>query len=530
MGLAPRTIHEGAAINGRTMTTAELTRQRSNRVPLAIGALLAAWLSLSALTCAWAQEEPAAPELAVFEVTSPRQGSSWIVVHWDSTAQRHDLLYGEVPPRRRRPRRWQTVPNIGAWDYSAINLKPDTGYQFRVRAHSSAEGEGQAAESDPITVRTLSDEPREFSGLLFWPQRQLATFPDALTYPCIEAYQGKLYVLEAQDDSLWLSRVDPDKLEVEWTRQIAPRIDEPPLSYQCPDMCVLKDKLWITWHVDKGSSNTRRPEDLRQRLMFYDLSGEKEGAAADADAERISAPLEIQPTAAGRGTCYGSVSPYRDGLWVSWTEVWADEKSERRRGALMLAAYEPWRGCLAQAVTWGDCPALLPGRPSINRFEGDLLILFSDQAALETTPDAEPLLCARFDGKRFHDVHTLRKLGRNFNARGVQVYDRFYFVYQSDTYYPAGGGLYYDISLGRLPGRRMSADAVSGLLLAGSPYVTDMKYNSSPDITALGDTLFAVCAKRDDASGFVSMGEDSPASRGFGSYIGKIARTLHEGL
>ena len=459
---------------------------------------------------------------AVSDLRPVRVGPYWVALRWESAAPGHDVLFREAQSGRGKAP-LQTRPGIRATEYSVVNLKSGTPYEFRIRAHRPGDGSGLAAESTPLVVTTLPETPRHIAGLALWPPRPVGTFPDDVTEPCIEAFQGKLYVLEAHDNGLTLSRVAPESLRVEWSRDIARGIDEPPLRPRAPDMCVFQDRLWIAWQVDAGEGEG--VSGRRVRVMSYDPAAERGENDPVGVAAALSAPVEIEPSSPERGVCCASLSPFMDTLWVSWLETWRDDEG-RRRGTLRLAPHEPGRGRAGRPRAWDDCPVALPGRPSISLFGSDLLLLFSDEAAQETTPGREALWCARFDGRRFHNVHLLRTLGSNREARGAQLGDRFYFVYRSDAHYPGSAGLYHDIALGRLLPATASPRLVIDQLLTGLPYVTDMKHNSAPDITVLGDAMFTVHAKRDDARGLLADEAGLARPRGFGTYIGKIARVL----
>lgn len=460
-----------------------------------------------------------AQAVEVFDLRPVHVGPYWVALRWESNAPGHDVLFREAQPGRRKAplRVWS---GIGTTEYSVGDLKPETPYEFRIRALAPGGGSVLASESPPVVVTTLPAAPRNIAGLALWPPRPLGTFPDRITEPCIEAYQGRLYVLEAHEGGLTLSQVDPESLRVEWTRDLAPGVDEPALRPRAPDMCVYQDRLWIAWQEEAGEGE--EVSGRRVRVMSCDP------AAEPGDPDR-SAPVEIEPSSPERDVCCASLSPFTDALWVSWVETWQDDEG-RRRGTLRLAPHEPGRSRPGRQRGWEDCPVALPGRPAISPFGSDLVVLFSDEAAQQTTPGREALWCARFDGRRFHNVHLLRTLGSNREARGAQLGDRFYFVYRSDAHYPGSGGLYHDIALGRLLPTTASPRLVMDQFLSGLPYVTDMKHNSAPDITVLGDALFTVHAKRDDARGLVADETGIARPRGFGTYIGKITRVLERAM
>lgn len=474
---------------------------------------------------------------AVRELASPARGPWWVNLRWESDARRHAVLYREAGQGRHA--RWEVLDDIPALTYTVADLKPGTPYEFRVRAYP-ADARAKPVESASLTVTTGSETPRAWWGLQLGPLRRLPTPVAEADGVCAAVDHGNLYVLQTAGRKLWLSRVSlhaaPPKrpkpaprapavsralsaeCTVEWTRDITPRTDDAPAWCFAPDICAADGKLWITWTAAQLQVAGAPGGRIRQRLVCYDLSG------ADAAAEgRLSAPLELQPSAPGRQTCGGSVAVFQGAVWVCWTETFADPSGERR-AELHLGSYDPRQGQVAATMAWYDpqlaytvlttrwtrCPSARPRTPSLNPFEGELLVLFTDGCSRDDAPDAEPLLCARFDGRRLHGVQMLRGLGKNTCARGLEMAEGFYVVYCSDARYPAGAGSYQDVVLARLGPR--------GLDLTSTEIVDDMKCNTTPDLVALEDDLVAVCGKRDQPP----FGVIGPP-RLFGSYLSRLS-------
>ncbi len=465
-----------------------------------------------------AQDAPVDIPAQVFDLRSPRQGPTWIALEWDSTSVRHDVLFGEIPRLWRRARKLQTIQNVYTLGYSIHGLKPEKRYEVKVRAWPR--GKGPAFESPSIIVATSSTAPRSFAGLQFLTPRPLGTFRRAITEPCLETYRGKLYVMEAQDCALHLSRVDPERLTADWTQEVTPAVNEEPLCPQSPDMCVFQDRLWVTWHVLKPKVTGPGPPLARQRMVYYDLAAEPGTSAADQAAELVSPLMEVVPEHSGAATSNGSLAPYLDKLWAAWLETWIGPDGEPE-GMIMLAAYEPWRGAFAKPVAWADCPVRNPRTVSIGTYGGSLVLLFSGLVEGDPEYSGDALWFAQFDGRRFFDVRIVRRLGSNTHGRGVQLYDRFYFVFQSDADYPAAGGVYSDIALGRLaPGTRLGRGQEA--TVTALPYMADMKHNLNPDIAVVGDSLYVVFGKRD----MPPKEYPQAISRGYGTWIGKVTRIV----
>jgi len=310
-------------------------------------------------------------------------------------------------------------------------------------------------------------------------------------------------VMEAYGGELWLSRVRPDDLKVLWRTQIQPPLDERGVCYQAPDLCVDADTLWICWEMRPAAAGAP-PEATRARLMSYDLSHDTDQAPGG----QVSAPLQLEPRVRGRGTASPTVAVYQNELWLCWTERWRAGDTDRAQ--VLTGVYNPALGRIADPVAWTDCPSQNPERPSLACFGSDMVLLFTDASA--SAAGTETLMMARFDGGRMFDVATLRQLGRNRQARGVQLYDRFYYVYCSDAAFLTGGGQYLGVALGC-----MGAPAPGGMreaLAAGLPLMNDMKLNLGPDVTAVGDELFVAFGKWEEAA--------VAEPRGWGTWIARV--------
>ncbi|MCE5218696.1 hypothetical protein LLH03_16915 [bacterium] len=454
---------------------------------------------------------PARAQTATFRVL--RQGATWVAFQWDSVATVHQISYRERQ-KGRRLGSWRQTGKLTGYAYSVINLKPSTTYEF-VLHPQAAPGEAAPADLRPVALRatTSPEEPMTVAGLQLHPPRQLGDSQVATTCACLEAYEGRLYVLEVRGKELWLTQVDPTHLKVVWSSQLLFPVDDTPPELGGADLCVFDDKLWMTWEVCPTGADAADATQWRQRLAYYDLGGDNNKP----EPSRLSALMQIEPprVAGRRGIRGGSLAPFLDQLWVSWTETYQDAAG-RPRSRLWVGAYDPRQGMVPDPIPWMSCPTAFPQSPSIARFQGDLLLLFTDGEAVEKAPGSGPLMAARFDGKRFYDSRVLRRLGTNLCGRGIQYFDRFYLLYQSDANYPAAGGAFFDLALGRLPAQTAGVDPGRDAFLSAIPYVADMKQNRSPDVTALDDSLYAVWAKLD--------GPTAPGStpRFLGTWLGKV--------
>jgi hypothetical protein len=453
--------------------------------------IAAVWLVVGLLWCTTARAAEAVQDLACV-----RTGPTWALLQWRSQATRHMV---QVRERRRGP--WRTAATVAAQSYCVQDLKPGRDYRIRV---SPADDLGARSAWREVALQTRAIQPLDVAGLRLWPPQRLATSaPTAMTWPALEAYRGRLYVLEALGCELWLARVVPDDLRVLWRTRLAPQVDETGMCYQAPDLCVQGETLWITWEAHPTAADAS-PDSARARLMYYDLARDTDQAPGG----QVSAPLELEPRIRGRSTESACVAIYQDDVWVCWSEQWQDGGVSR--GTIWTGVYDRNVGRVADPIPWLSCPTPCPRRPSLARFGADMVLLFTDAAAAET--GTETLMAARSDGGRIYDVAALRRMGRCRQARGAQLYDRLYYVYASDASYPAGGGQYFDIALGRM--NALSTGGLRATLLTGLPVSSDMKLNIGPDVAAVGDQLFVAFGKWE---------EEAVANRhGWGTWVARV--------
>jgi hypothetical protein len=427
-------------------------------------------------------------------------GSNWACLAWTPLPGEFQVRY-----RAHAARTWAVCPAEADAHCTLLGLTPDADYECLVELAPVPyyDGGGQSGiapwrrrTSRPLTLHTLPWQPRAWNQLRLWPTQPLGVFAGAQSFPGIEAHDGALCVIECVGGAIHLSRVHPDDLRLEWSREaIAP--PPPPLVLAgCVDSCVLGDRLYLTYNLQRSDSKGDPLADARQWLAVYDLAqGRLLGEAA-----------ELRPARPGASTYGAGLAVVAQRVWVTWLETWV-EAGKRRSRALLASADDLGSG--SQPVAWEEGPPGLFWGPALGAFEGQPLLLGSDLAPTTGAPDVEPLVCVRVNGNQFRGLQTLSSLGRNQFPRGVQVGDTFYMVHRTDVAYPTHRGMYQDLMLTALGAR--------GMAVTATPYVADMTFNTWPDIAALGDTLYVVHQKLSHVYG----DPDHPA-RAYGTYIGRI--------
>jgi hypothetical protein len=436
-------------------------------------------------------------------------------------------LYRKLAPHTN----WQTESDIHDDIYTLIDLEPDTQYEVKVRAlpDQVLDDTGQPVdrglpfETEALRIRTQPLEPRLARKLAQWPPLGVTepgewapepNAPNLKLWPSyrlggaqpdersriisrIAEYKDELYVVQCSGAGILLAMIRPSDLKPQWPepKQLVAPVTDAPTAQGNLSTAVFRDKLWLMWSRRPAGKPNSEVTETRQMLLSYDFATGK-----------ASEPIVLDSTKPGAGTWQGSLAVWNDQLWLLWTEAWAE--GDHIRARVVIASYTPDAG-LGKPVVWDACPTAYPYAPSLSAFESDMIVLFSDRAAGETTPGQEPLMCVRFSGSDFHDPQTIQSLGRNRRTHAVQVADSLYAVYESNTEWMQVDDTYTDIAFTRL--------GPQGRMIETLWYVDDMKGNLSPDIVAYKNSLYVIYTKYDRAP------EDLRYPvKCRGTYIGKI--------
>lgn len=420
---------------------------------------------------------------------------------WESLPGAFDLQYRALPSS---PRRWETTPVLTEPHETLLELQADTDYAVRVRLALPTyyDEQGQVArsplrpaESDVLTMHTPPLQPRRWNLLRLWPTAPLGTFRADQSYPCVEAYQSRLYVVECQDGGVHLSRVQPAGPRVEWTRQLLPRPENGQVLVGLVDTALLHDQLYVTYCLQPTNGGAGRFSQSRQMLAVYDLALDR----------LVGEPRALPALRPQAGTYSAGLAVFRDQVWAAWLEAW--EEGTKRYTRLLLGPVSTAEPTPPQP--WDAAPSNYLIGPGLGVFEGQLVVAFTDGAAADQRPGYEPLFAARYDGVVWRSPQKLADLGRNRYPRGVQWGDSYYLLHRTDAPYPSDNGLYQDLTLTVLGPR--------GLRLDTTPYVDDMTYNTCPDVAVLDNTLYIVYQKYDRA-----YGDPEHPARSLGTFLGKI--------
>lgn len=434
-----------------------------------------------------------------------RTEATWLSVKWGGPTGLYEVSY--------RQRRWPKDQRISSRDvpgfvYSLVGLTAQTAYQVQIKLQRPPHYDEQGgvtespvhlADPKPVTVQTGEWKPREVGLLRLWSTRSLQLMDGPGSNPRIEAAGDYLYLAQEYGGGIHLSKLPPANLEPVWTRELVPPATEGPAPV-LQDIHVQTQTLYLLYQ--------RGPTELD--LITFNLETEQAEPA-------VVLPLGEPPTRLSSASLAG----YRDQLWVLWLDVTG--AGTEAQGVLHLALFNG--GALTKTEVWRHPPLMLatvqnptvpartlgfiPDEPSLTLFGDELVIPFCDTQAEALEPQYQPLHMIGFNGLAFEGLRKLRDLGRNRQPRARQLGPNLYMLFGSDANYLSGGGRYRDLLLATLLPGAPNIETVA--------YVDDGKYNVSPDLVALGDSLWTVYDKYDAAAT-----ADLPSPYHFGVFIGRI--------
>ncbi|MHB8996034.1 MAG: fibronectin type III domain-containing protein [Armatimonadota bacterium] len=439
------------------------------------------------------------PQPLAQRLEAVRTEPTWVLLRWLGPPGTYEVSYRS--PRWPRDER-ATFSGIDTLTYSAVGLGHGTAYDFRVRyvmpQHYNELGQPITAPVVPppspdLRITTAPFAARSVAGLRVWPPTHLNTFHGAQTSPRIVTWKDALYVVESHEETVYLSRVRPTDLTIDWTRELitAPTTTGGVLQ-RVTDASVFADQLFVMTDVEPlGGPITAS----RQFVYAYDL--QQQTLAVD--------PVAIQPVTSGAGTRQGGLGVFRQQLWALWSEVVDQQGQWPTR--LMLAPIT--NNVLGELHIFQDAPSPFLGSATCNVFGGELLIGFSVFGADRQRPGYEPLSLVRFDGVTFHGLRKVADLGRNSDGRGAEVGSNFYLLHSTDLPWASYGGRFRDL--------RLTVLQPDGLAMETITYLDDMKYNISSSATAHDNTLYVVHEKleREPVPG-------APPPWSYGTFIGRV--------
>lgn len=430
-----------------------------------------------------------------------RREATWVVLHWIGPPGEYEVSYRY----RGWPRdEWVAYGTTSATTYSMVALQYGTEYQFRVRYLWPDHYDQLGAVVPPPTapppsaILKVTTQPwvaRTVGAMRLWPPLRLNTFPTGQTTPRIVNWRDSLYVIESYRDAIHLSQIRPTDYRIVSTRELVPARTEPAAKQSVSDAVIFGDRLYVLVNMQETGRVGYRITDSREVLYVYDLELHRP----------IAEPFMITGTTPGAGTWQGGLEVYRQQVWVAWLEVLEQEGQWLTR----LAVAPVTDNVTGDVHIWQDAPGQLLRNPALASFGEELLLVFSDAARRLARPGYEPLSLVRFNGVAFHDLRKVADLGRNPEGRGAQLGPNFYLVYSSDLPWISYAGRYQDL--------RLTTLLPDGVTPETMTLVDDMKYNLSPDATALGNSLYVVHEKLEH-----EPSDPAAPPRSYGTFISRV--------
>lgn len=348
---------------------------------------------------------------------------------------------------------------------------------------------------------------KKWNGLFLLSPQKAKTFAKGTTYPCIEAYQDNLYLIERlgttcskeyddlskiKGDEIYLSKLDPSGKQVHWEKVFA---ESPGLPYCYQGLCdtaILNGKLYLMWTRQHTGKPEFKKSDSRQILKCYDF--EKEG---------FSKEIIIEPSRKENGTWEGGITVWNNEIWMSYLEVSMTGYNSYST-ELIIAPLTHGKSASTYRFGQNFSPHLYSPFPAA--YKGELIIFFSDLQYCCENLQYEPLYYVKFDGKKFSDPILINNNGRNRYAKGLEYHDRLVVAYKSNArYIKKHDYLYHDIALSIIDGEEIETTC----------YTQEKYYYSGPHLAHHNENLLLSYTKIKDGSldGY---------KKSYGTFIGKL--------
>lgn len=415
--------------------------------------------------------------------------ATWVTIHWNAPAIPVTISYRH----RSWPRKRQIVSeHVPGFEYSLVGLQHQTDYRVSLRLESPdyyderglvVEAPVQPTPPAPISVTTSAWQPREVGLLRVWPVAPLRSLPDGGRNPRIEAAREHLYVAQQTPDNITLTKLSPETLEVAWTKQLLP----PAMGAAPPELLdthVAGETLYVLLQPGRGELS----------LVLFNL-----------ELEQADPPVALPLVEAPSRITHAAIAALRNQLWLLTVEEIGAGATLHAK--LRLSLYS--NGRLTESHVWVDPPVPYPADAALALFGDELIIPFVDLLGETLEPSYQPLYVSAFNGLGFSGVRLLRNFGRNRQPSGQQLGPNLYLLFASDAPYLSYDGRYRDLMLGIAPPGRLRFEVIN--------YLSDIKYNVSPDIAALGSALWIVHEKLDQLPT-----ADVPEPTHHGIYIGRV--------
>lgn len=434
------------------------TNPRPGRVLRSAG--LAALIVLVAL-CKCAQgADTGAGKSSIENLTVVQAGARFVELVWKSEGKEF-----EIESSTSETNNWVRSPRTDVCAGSVVNLRPETNYEFRVRA-TSPEG----PYSQVITARTTAEAP--FIGLGFSltpPKRPEMGEMSKVSQPCLVWHDDLPWVVYTFDRLIQLAKLSTDLDVVLGTKQLG---DQKSSYVRNLEACVHDNKLYVMYTlVPRASSGL--PAEVH--VFHYDF-----------DSERCSDPIPIPPTGWKRICEAGGIAVWNNKVWLGVLENWQEYGNSYCRLVLRSLTDEG----PGQAVVMPVVGNAYPSTSALSVIGASLAVTWTDlRPRWSGTQCSEPLYLTLFNGSEFAPPLLLTSNGRNWASRAWELGSSVFTLFSSnDRYCPDSGTRFQEL-------RIASVDQITSKVAVCS-FLADRKYNTFPHICRVDDThLLAMWAK-----------------------------------
>ncbi len=431
------------------------------------------------------------PYITNFRAT--RIEATWARLSWKGPSLPYEISYRAL----RKPKEKAIVLiNLPGHAYSLVGLEPSTEYEIRLRLlwPEFYDERGQLStaparpmDPPPIKMITPSWQPRSLGFWRLWPPVACQRLPGPGYNPRIEAAGEHLYIGYEYGGNIYLSKISPTRMpqcQPEWTREIlASESARDPLKLV--DMCVEGTKIYLLYQ--------QADKNLGLALFDWEL-------------EQIEAPIDLQIAASMQNLKQMALSCFRNELWIIHSS--AALPINKRQEAHLIIKISPEKN--VHILNLSSLSKMLDVQDIAAAPVGDELLLLLTARIPDPQGRAQTALFgASFNGLYLRWLRKLHEVERIRQPRLCALGAALYAAFVAEKPASAQERNYSSLQLASFAATQPVDEIVS--------YVDDMKYNRSPDIVVLNNSLWLVHEKWEFAPA-----SENPPPRYHGLFLGRI--------
>jgi len=430
------------------------------------------------------------PYITNFQAT--RIEATWARLAWKGPSRPYEISYLALHKPKEKA---IVLTNIPSHAYSLVGLEPGTEYEIRLRLlwPEFYDERGQLTKSPacpteppPIKLITPAWQPRSLGFWRLWPPVACQRLPGPGYNPRIEAAGEHLYIGYEYGGNIYLSKISPTRMpqcQPEWTREILASATAHD-SLKLVDMCVEGTKIYLLYQ--------QADKNLGLALFDWEL-------------EQIEVPIDLQIAASVPHLKQMALSCFRNELWIIHSTA-ALLMNGRQEAHLIKMSPEK----NIHILNLSSLVKMLDVQEIAAAPVGDeLMLLFTARFPDPQGTAQMALFGASFNGLSLRWLRKLHEMERIRQPRLCALGAALYAAFVVEKPASAQERNYSSLQMASLAATQPVEEIVS--------YVDDIKYNYSPDLTLLNNSLWLVHEKWEFAPT-----SENPPPRYHGLFLGRV--------